>query len=39
MQVETKHALPDPLLTDEDVARLTGRARKTPAKGPVARGW
>lgn len=29
MQVETKHALPDALLTDADVARLTGRARKT----------
>jgi predicted DNA-binding transcriptional regulator AlpA len=29
MQVETKHALPDNLLTDADVARLTGRARKT----------
>jgi predicted DNA-binding transcriptional regulator AlpA len=29
MRVETKHALPDALLTDEDVARLTGRARKT----------
>ncbi len=29
MQVETKHSLPDVLLTDSDVARLTGRARKT----------
>ncbi|MGA9308477.1 MAG: helix-turn-helix domain-containing protein [Candidatus Sulfotelmatobacter sp.] len=29
MRVETKHALPDTLLTDVDVARLTGRARKT----------
>ena len=29
MRVETKHTLPDPLLTDTDVSRLTGRARKT----------
>jgi hypothetical protein len=29
MRTETTQTLPDPLLTDEDVARLTGRARKT----------
>ena len=29
MHAETKHTIPEILLTDADVARLTGRARKT----------